>query len=335
MQRVGLLGSGVMATTHANSYATIGDAEVVAVASTGDNLDEFVDEHTPDGTAYDDPETMLDEADITILDVCTPTPTHHDYATAGAERGLAVFCEKPMTRTMAEADSLVATVEETGVPFMVGHVLRFFPSYLTAKDRIDAGELGQLGTMRAERLSPPPKYGSDNWFSDVEQSGGVLLDMAIHDFDYLRWIVGDVERVFTRSTTWTSEEGHRHEHAGVDLRFADGTAGYVEASWAYPDQMDFTTGFEFAGDEGSLEYDTRDEHPVRFTGDTGGEMDPAAGAFRVSPYTRELRHFVECVESGTDPAVGAHEAREAVRIALAAIASGERGEPVTVSEVTA
>ena len=332
MQRVGLIGSGVMATTHAGSYTEIDDAEIVAIASTGDNLDEFATEHAPEAETYDDAETMLAEADITMVDVCTPTPTHHGLATAAAERDLAVFCEKPMTRTMAQADDLVETIAETGVPASVGHVLRFFPSYLTAKERIDAGELGELGTMRAERLSSPPKYGADNWFSDVEQSGGVVLDMGIHDLDYLRWVVGEVDRVFARSEEWDAD-GHRYQHAGVDLRFEDGTVGYVEASWGYPDEMDFTTAFEFAGDDGSLEYDTRDERPVDFTGDTGGEMDPAAGAFRVSPYTRELRHFVECVETGTEPAVTVEDGREAVRIALAANESAERGEPVQVAEV--
>ena len=323
-----------MATTHAGSYAEIEDAEVVAVASTGDNLESFATEHAPGAATYADAEAMLAEADLSMVDVCTPTPTHHEFATAAAERDLAVFCEKPMTRTLSEADDLVETVAETGVPCMVGHVLRFFPAYRTAKERIDAGELGELGTLRAERLSSPPKYGVDNWFSDTDQSGGVVLDMGIHDLDYLRWVVGEVDRVFARRSVW-DEDGHRYEHAGVDLRFEDGTAGYVEASWGYPDEMDFTTAFEFSGADGSLEYDTRDERPVDFTGDTGGEMDPAAGAFRVSPYTRELRHFVDCVETGEEPAVGPEEGREAVRIALAANESAERGEPVDPSEVDA
>lgn len=332
MQRVGLIGSGVMATTHASSYAEIPDATVAAVASVGDNLESFAADN--DADAYEDPEAMMDEADITMVDVCTPTPTHNPFARAGAERDYPVFCEKPMTRTMAEADELVEVADETGVPFMVGHVLRFFPSYVAAKERIDAGELGQLGTLRAERLSPAPKYGTENWFNDREQSGGVMLDMAIHDFDYLRWVAGEVERVFTRAERWEDED-FRYEHAGVDLRFADGTRGYVEASWGYPDGTPFTTDFEFAGDDGSLEFDSREENAVRFYGESGDNMDPAASAFRKSPYTRELEHFVECVETGAEPKVDPREAREAVRISLAAIESAERGEPVAIEEVTA
>lgn len=322
-----------MATTHANSYEEIDGAEVAAVASIDDNLEEFVPENAPGAATYDDAETMLADADVTMVDVCTPTPTHRPLVRAAAERDLAIFCEKPMARTIDGADEMVEVIDETGVPFMVGHVLRYFPSYVTAKELIDAGEIGRPGTLRAERLSPPPTYATDNWLVDPEQSGGVLLDMAIHDFDYLRWVGGEVERVFTRSARWEDEQ--LHEHAGVDLRFEDGTVGYVEASWGYPGDMPFTTAFEFSGDEGSLEYDTREENAVRFYGDNDAAATPAQSAYEKSPYTRELEHFIDCVETGAEPDIGAREAREAVRLSLAAIESRERDEPVRVSEVGA
>ncbi len=332
MQRVGLVGTGMMATTHANSYQQIPNAEVTAVASLDDDRAAFAEEHAPGAAVYGDAEEMMDDADVTMVDICTPTPVHPPLVEAAADRGFAVFSEKPMARTMAEADAMIDAVIDADVPYMTGHVLRYFPEYVEAKRRIDAGEIGTPGTLRAERLSPPPTYGTRSWFGDKDQSGGVLLDMAIHDFDFLRWVVGDVERVFTRTAEW--DDGHLNQHAVVLLRFEDGTVGHVEASWGYPDGSPFTTTYEFAGDDGLLEFDSREENSLRISGVADGAHVPQS-PLATSPYTLELQHFVDCVESGSDPDITPDDAREAVRIALAAIESGETGEPVTVSEVVA
>nr|WP_233341009.1 Gfo/Idh/MocA family oxidoreductase [Haloprofundus sp. MHR1] len=332
MQRIGLVGSGFMATTHANSYQEIAGAEIAAVASLGDNRAEFAAEHAPDADVYADAEEMMDDADVTVVDICTPTPTHRPLVEAAAARGLDTFCEKPLARTAEDADAVVDAVEEAGITFMTGHVLRYFPEYAEAKRRIDAGEIGTPGTLRTERLSSPPRYGSNSWFGDKAQSGGVLLDMAIHDFDYLRWVAGEVDRVFARTTEW--DDGHLNQHSSVVLRFEDGAVGHVEASWGYPEGSPFITSYELAGDEGMLEFDARDENAVRVSGGVEGANAPASPLAK-SPYTAELEHFVDCVENGEDPDISPNDAREAVRVALAAIESSERGEPVSPAEVRA
>lgn len=332
MQRIGLVGSGFMATTHANSYQEVADAEVAAVASIGDNRAEFAAEHTPGTDVYGDAEAMMDDADITVVDVCTPTPTHRPIVEAAAERGIDTFCEKPLARTVGDADAIVEAVEDADITFMTGHVLRYFPEYVEAKRRVDAGEIGTPGTFHTERMSSPPRYGTNSWFSDKAQSGGVLLDMAIHDFDYLRWIVGDVERVFARTAEW--DDGHLNQHSLVVLRFEDGTVGHIEASWGYPDGAPFVTSYELTGDEGMLEFDARDENAVRISGGAEGANVPESPLAK-SPYTAELEHFIDCVERGDDPDISPNDAREAVRIALAAIESSEHGEPVSPAEVKA
>lgn len=332
MQRIGLVGSGFMATTHATSYQQIADAEVVAVASFGDDRSSFAKAHAPHADLYDDAKTMMDEADVTAVDICTPTPTHRPLVVAAAERGLDAFCEKPLSRTAEGTDAIVDAVNNAGITFMTGHVVRYFPEYVEARQRINAGEIGSLGTVRTERFSSPPRYASNSWFSDKEQSGGVLLDMAIHDFDYLRWLVGEVDHVFARTAEW--DDGHLNQHSSVVLRFADGTVGHVEASWGYPEKTPFTTSYEFAGDEGMLEFDSRDESAVRVSGGAEGTNAPTSPLVK-SPYTTELEHFIECAETGLEPDITPDDARQAVRIALAAIESSERGEPVSPTEVGA
>ncbi|MFC6823639.1 Gfo/Idh/MocA family protein [Halopelagius fulvigenes] len=332
MQRIGIVGSGFMATTHANCYQEIPGAEIAAVASLEDDREEFAAEHAPNADTYGDAIEMMDDADLTAVDICSPTPTHQPFVEAAVDRGLNVFCEKPLARTVEDADAIVDAVNGSDVTFMTGHVLRYFPEYVEAKKRVDAGEIGTPGTLSTERLSSPPRYGSNSWFGHKEKSGGVLLDMAIHDFDYLRWVIGEVDRVFARTAEW--DGGHLHQHSSVILRFEDGTVGHVEASWAYPEGAPFLTSYEFAGDEGMLEFDARDENAVRVTGGAEGTNAPAS-PLAESPYTKELRHFVDCAENGDTPDITPEDAREAVRIALAAIESSERGEPVSPSEVGA
>ncbi len=330
MQRIGLVGTGFMGTTHANSYQEIDGAEIAAVASLDEDRTTFAEEQTTGAAVYGDAEEMMDDADITAVDICTPTPTHRRFVEAAAERGLDVFCEKPLARTTTDVDAIVETVTDADITFMTGHVLRYFPEYVEAKRRIDAGEVGSLGTLHTERLSSPPRYGTNSWFGDTAQSGGVLLDMAIHDFDYLRWVAGEVDRVFARTAAW--DDGHLNQHSSVVLRFENGTVGHVEASWGYPEGTPFTTSYEFAGDEGLLEFDSRDENSVRVSGGAEGTNAPAS-PLATSPYTLELEHFIDCIENGTEPDISADDARQAVKIALAAIESSERGEAVSPAEV--
>lgn len=333
MQQVGLVGSGLMATTHAERYRSITEAEVVAVASLDDNLPEFVSQHAPKADAYRDAETMFDEADVSVVDLCTPTPTHQPLVEAAAKRGLGIFCEKPIARTMDGANAIVEAVHEADVPFMTGHVLRYFPEYETAKERIDRGEIGTPSILRTERLATPPTYGSDGWFADTDQSGGALLDLAIHDFDLLRWVAGEVDHVFARASTWNDDGVHR-EHAAVTLRFENGALGFVEVSWAYGDDAPFTMTYEFAGDEGLLEFDSRAESSLQLSS-VGDNLDVPSATLQSDPYTRELRHFIDCAESGDEPAITPEDGREALRIALAAIESSETNKPVSVEEVGA
>ncbi|MFB9809124.1 Gfo/Idh/MocA family protein [Haladaptatus pallidirubidus] len=144
MQRIGLVGSGFMAMAHANSYQEMADAEVVAVASLDDDREAFAAENTPNASVYNDAEKMMEEADITAVDICTPTPTHRPFVEAAADHGLNTFCEKPLARTVADTNAIVDAVTDASITFMTGHVLRYFPEYVEAKRRIDAGEVGTL-----------------------------------------------------------------------------------------------------------------------------------------------------------------------------------------------
>ncbi|WP_435320929.1 Gfo/Idh/MocA family protein [Haloarchaeobius sp. TZWSO28] len=321
MVRIGVVGSGFMAETHLEAYDGIDDAEVVAVTSPN-TAASFVETHVPGADSFSSVEAMLDDADLDAIDICSPTPTHRPVVEAAAERSIAVFCEKPIAGSLGDADAIAATVSDADITFMVGHVLRFFPQYEAIKETVEGGGIGSPGVGRARRLSPYPEWGHGNWYA--EDSGGVLLDLVIHDFDFLRWTFGEVERVFARRTRW---EGAEHAHA--TLRFENGSVGYVEGSWALPPDEELQSSIELAGDEGLIELGSNDPAlRISRAGESTAESPIAADGYR-----RELAEFVDCVQTGETPSVGAAEATEALRISLAAIQSASRGAPVSLSEV--
>ncbi|WP_114576411.1 Gfo/Idh/MocA family protein [Saliphagus sp. LR7] len=328
MLRIGLLGRGFMATVHALRYAEMEDVEVVGVASPSEPT-EFAADYAKGATVHDDALAMYDAEDLDAVDVCTPTHTHRDLVVPAAERGIDVLCEKPLERTIEDATEMVEAADEAGVTLMPGHALRFFPEYATARDRVREGDVGEPGNARTLRQSPYEDR--PDWFADDEKSGGALLDLAIHDVDFLRWTLGPVERVFARRKRWDG-----NEYALATLRFESGAVGHVDARWPNRSDLPFKTAFEIAGPEGLLEFDSEDVAPieVRSTTESEPSRDPIEEPLEKDPYRLELEAFVASVRGG-EPPITADEGLASLAVALAAVESAERGEPVAPAEVGA
>ncbi|MFH5800533.1 Gfo/Idh/MocA family protein [Haladaptatus sp. CMAA 1911] len=324
MTRIGILGSGFMAQVHAIRYDDINGANVVGVCSPS-YPEAFAAEFAPDAAVHDDPEDLFDE-ELDAVDICTPTATHRPLVEAAAERGLDVLCEKPVERTMEDAVAIEEAVSDAGITFLPGHVLRFFPEYVAAKEQVDAGAIGTPGTVSALRQSPVAA--THPWFHDFDASGGVLLDLAIHDFDFLRWTIGAVESVFTRRRTWDE-----NEYTTTMLRFEDGTIGTVDARWPTTDEVPFVTELEIAGDDGLIEFDSETVDPLRVHAETNEPpaSDPVDVPLTKDPYRLELEHFLACVRGEETPCVSVEDGIEAMCISLSAIESAERGIPVSVN----
>ena len=245
-----------------------------------------------------------------VVDVTTPTPTHLGFGRAALAAGRHVICEKPLARTAAEAEQLVAAADEAGRLVLPAHVVRWFPAYAAAKAAVDAGELGELQRLRFFRGGSFP---AAPWCADRAQSGGVVLDLMIHDLDQARWLAGEVVRVEA-----TREEGvaagHPFETASVTLRHASGAITRAGGSWGPPGGR-FTTEFALVGRAGSLEHSARDE-PERLA---------EAGQ---SPYLAQLADLLAAVETGAAVRVTPADAVAAVRLATAALEAIETRRPV-------
>ncbi|WP_122091215.1 Gfo/Idh/MocA family protein [Halalkalicoccus subterraneus] len=329
MERIGILGRGFMARVHAQRYGRIDGVDVAAVASPGGPT-AFADEYADGAAVYDDAPEMYDSIPLDAVDVCTPTHTHRELVVPALDRGLDVLCEKPIARTMAGARAIADAATDADATVVPGHTIRFFPEYAKARDRVQAGDVGSPGNVRTFRQSPFEDR--SDWFADDEKSGGVLLDLAIHDFDFLRWTVGEVDRVFARRRQWNA-----HEYALATVRFESGAVGHVDARWPRRPDLPFVTRFEIAGDGGLLEFDSEDATPIEVSSTTAEKLDrdPIDEPLEKDPYLRELEAFVDCVRRDDEPAIALEDGIETLRVALAALESAERGEPVRPAEVRA
>jgi UDP-N-acetylglucosamine 3-dehydrogenase len=324
--RVGLVGAGFMGGVHLDAYAGIPDVEVVGVADS--RIEAAVAGAEMVGARpYASYEELVAAEDVEVVDVCLPTAFHRDLAVRAAGEGRHVILEKPIARTMKDAREIVEAFSGDGPHLFVGHVVRFFPEYLGIKEKIDAGDLGTVGVVRTSRRSPF-LLGWNDWYADWRVSGGVLLDLVIHDFDFLRWALGEVQRVYARGIL--GREYNRLDYVLATLRFESGAIAHVEGHWGYPGPFNYS--IEVAGSSALLTVDSTEPATLQLIGETtdhDGVPDLASGK---SPYEKELEHFIHCIATGEEPVVQAHDACEALRIGLAATESVLTGEPVTLGD---
>ena len=320
--RVGLIGAGFMGGVHLEAYASIPDVEVVGIADA--RIEAAVAGAEMVGARpYASYEDLVAGEDVEVVDVCLPTAFHRDLAVRAAGEGRHVILEKPIARTMEDAQQILDAFSGDGPRLFVGHVVRFFPEYVGIKQKFDAGDLGTVGVIRTSRRSPF-LLGWNDWYADWRVSGGVLLDLVIHDFDYLRWTLGEVERVYARGML--GREYNRLDYVLVTLRFESGAIAHVEGHWGYPGPFNYS--IEVAGSEALVTVNSTEPAALQMIGGSQEEIpNLASGA---SPYEKELEHFIHCIATGEEPIVQAQEACEALRIGLAATESVLTGEPVTL-----
>ena len=330
MTGIALLGSGFMASTHAEHYAVLGDRADVRVVCglEQDRVRELAGRLGAEATA--DWEAALATPGVEAVDVCLPTPLHRPVAERALAAGRHVLLEKPIALTLEDADAIGAAAEAGGRVLMVGHVLRFVAEIAELRRVIASGELGRPLAASATRLSPPADW--NDWMLDPARSGGTLVDLAIHDFDVLAALLGPARRVHARGVA-----GGTHVSVLVEHEHGEGS---VAASHAMPGTYPFTAGLRVLCEQGLLEH--------RFVAGAGDEVAdsdvvsvltvyPRDGEPREhsvpgdDPWRTEIEHFLDCVERGGGPAEGTFaQARAALATALAARRSLESGAPETV-----
>lgn len=328
--RVGIVGAGAIARVHAAQWLKLPVTIAGCYDRHLDRAEAFCAQYG--GRAY----ATLDEllANVDLVTICTHTDGHKDAVLAAAKARVAIVCEKPFARHLHDAEEMAAACDATNTPLFVAHVVRFFPAYAQAKRTIDSGAIGTPGVIRTMRAGSFPKAGGNfasPFYANFARSGGVALDLAIHDIDYHRWVAGDVERVFARGLTFTDTPNA--DHAYISLRFRSGAIGHIDANWALPPGI-FRTRLEIAGDQGLIEWDSfqpapvnavfhDDSHPARHRQQS---INPLAETD--DPYYAQLAHVLTCLEQNQPFQVTPNDAMMALKVSLAALESMRTGQPI-------
>ena len=305
MLRVGLVGAGFMGEMHSACYAALG-TETVRVTGVADlnaaNAKKIADSHH--ATAFSDPLELIASPEIDAVDLCLPTHLHATYARAAMESGKAVFIEKPVCRTADEADELLLLQEKTGVPVMVVHCIRMWPEYQWLKNAMERNSFGPLETLVLKRVSPRPEWAWNNWLHDQKLSGGVALDMHIHDVDFMRYLLGDPKSL--SSVISCARSGEMNQ---IFTNYSyDHTAVSIEACWDYPSTFPFCMEYRAKFCEATVVYRSQDNSFLVYQGDETsfqptldvaevGENAAGGNVSSLAGYYHELSYFVDRVSS--------------------------------------
>lgn len=329
MTRIAIVGAGLMGEVHARSCVNMADVTVTWVADLDATRAEAL-ATSLGARATNSIEEAAAADDVDAVVIALPTPFHRVATEQAADHGKHVFCEKPIARTIDDAEAMVATCAHAGVRLMIGHVVRFFPEYARIHDLLEAGTIGQVGVARASRINSHPSS-LRPWYADLETSGGLVVDMMIHDLDTLRWYFGDVERVFAHGLSYTPHAATM-DYTLALLRFASGVIAHVEASWAH---TSFRTSIEIAGEHGVIRHDSERTAAMRLER-TGRADDPVPPVPRnplaEDPYRAEMRHFVNRLADGQPFLVEADDAIRALEVSLAVLESIRTARPIQLGD---
>lgn len=324
MIKVGLIGAGTMGRVHGSALRRLQNAQLKAVCDL--RLEKAQQVAGPEVQAVTDYQAILDDPEIDVVDVCLPTHLHKEVVAAAARAGKHVFCEKPIALNLKDAQEMIDACKKAGVKLGIGHVVRFFPDYYRVKDVLASGRIGEPKAVRTFHGGSFPSWSDDNWYADYSKSGGPIVDLIIHDFDFLLWLFGPVSRVFAKSV-----KGQKNlDHALVTLRFASGLIAHVEGTWAQPKGTPFSSSYEIAGTKGLYEYSKDRSVAVLLRtaqGDNQAQFYPES-PLALEPYTAQLKAFFDAVAADEEVPVSAEDAVRALEVALAAYRSAQSGEVV-------
>ncbi len=315
--RAAVVGTGFMGRTHLQAYRHIPGVDVVGVVSrSATSVD--------DVPAFGSIAELLARARPDVVSVCTPTVLHPAAVRELAAAGVDIVCEKPLAGDPATAVALVAECHARGVHLFVAHVLRYFEQYARAAQVVAAGELGRVSTVRLRRAVPTPS-GAEGWFRDAAASGGVVLDLLIHDIDFLLGVLGAPSHVYARRRAVLDTE-----HVVATLRFPTGELAFLEGAWGGTSALEY--GCEIAGSDGTLAFDSAPKVPLRLERPGAHVSTVVEQPSNRDPYRDQLADFV--ARCGGEPTPD-EAAVLAVRVCAALDRAVRTGRAVALEEVAA
>ncbi len=334
---VAVVGLGFMGVTHLKAYQKIKGARIVAVCDSvkqpvngllssvsgnirsADTLD-----LGRSLRVYQQLDALLADPDVDLVDLCVPTPQHVPMAVAALKAGKHVVCEKPLARTAAQARQIV-TAARTAKGFLLPAMcMRFWPEWAWLKDAVTDGRYGKVLAARFRRVSETPGWSRDSYF-DGAMSGGALLDLHIHDTDFVQFLFGRPTSVFSSGLTRFSGA---IDHVVTQYQVANGAVVSAEGTWLMTAGHGFNMCYTINFEKATADFDlTRGADALKLFED--GRKPRVVRCKGPDGYSGELRHMIESIQTGKAPTIVTPEdALSAVEICEAEEKSISTGRPV-------
>ena len=308
---VAVVGLGFMGVTHIKSYEQISSARLVAVCDavrlpkdgilpgvSGNITGSDAIDLGKDVKTYSKLEDALANPEIELVDLCVPTPLHHPQSLAALKAGKHVLCEKPLARNSALARDMVAAAAAARGFFMPAMCLRFWPEWVWVKRAIEKNTFGQALAARFRRVSEPPGWSRSTYFKG-EDSGGALLDLHIHDTDFVQFLFGRPQAVVSSGFSRLSGA---IDHVVTQYYVAGGASVYAEGSWLMNTGHGFNMAYTVNFERATVDYDlTRGADALRVFEE--GQKPRTVKCDGPDGYVGELRHMIEAIQAGKPPTV--------------------------------
>ena len=310
MLRIGIVGWGFMGKMHFRCYKSDTNVEVTAIcdadakqlqnsSGASGNISGAEDDLDLSNIAlYSDLSKMLAEGELDALSIASPTFLHASQTIEALNAGVHVFCEKPMALNSGDCREMAEVAKQSGKTLQIGHCIRFWPEYVQAKEIIDSQKYGKVLAATFQRLSLTPTWSWDNCFLDGKRSGGAMLDLHIHDTDYVQYVFGMPKEVFSRGVMGPSGE---FDHTVTQYLYGNDCVITAEGGWIMAPGFGFEMNFKIMLEKATLVYSSAQEPTFRIFPKDGETIIPEIPTG--DGYSFEIQHFVDTISGKAIPSI--------------------------------
>ena len=340
--KVGLIGVGFMGKMHFGVHKASKRSKIVAIAdidekklsgdwsSIGGNIDDASAKkvNLRGIRKYASAADLIRDPDVELVDITLPTSMHAKWALKALAAGKHLLCEKPLARTAADAKKVAAAAKKARGMAMVAHCIRFWPEYAVTRDLVKKKKYGKVLSASFRRLSPAPTWGWKNWLMNGRMSGGALLDLHVHDADYVQYVFGKPKAVYARGYLGKMSSGGV-DHVVANYVYPGVKQVMAEGAWGFEPAFPFEMSFNIVCQKATISFSTS-ATPAFQVYRPGGRVEtpkapPGDG------YGREIDYFLKCIQTGKKPkVVTMDDALAAVKLAEAEVKSIKTGKVVRV-----
>ncbi len=299
--RVGILGCNYMGKMHADCYRALENVEVAAVADIREEVAASVaKEHG--AKVFTDAMELIERCELDAIDICLPTFLHTQYALKAMEKVRYVFIEKPVALNEEECEKLLKKQRETGAQVQIGQVIRFWDEYVYLKKLVDEKTYGEVVNATFRRISPSPLWSQNDWIRQSKFSGGAIVDLHVHDIDYMFYLFGEPKKRSCIKNT----RGEHNSYITTICDYEDFVVS-VEGTWYLPPSYPFNMYYRVVFEKAVVEYDKG----LVTIYDANGSFTPeikktvtSSGNFEggniseQSGYINELKYFTNQIKAG-------------------------------------